>query len=212
MTHPHVLHATAALWSLSRSWPALHHARTRGTLDAADGLRGSVYGTRHATGGTPGGADLALIGAELERDRWARLAERTADQVIQACWLVRSAAPATERGGGPLRYVQRGLQVVAPATARDIGAYLGDADHAIRAALGVGDGRGHLPGVPCPGCDVRMLQTVETATRDAWIVLCGANCRCAGKQCPCSSTGTPHAGLPHAWTWAQLAARAEPAA
>lgn len=203
MTHPHVLYAQAALWSLARSWPLLRNAAAQASLDAADGIRSSVYGTRHATGGTPGGADLALATADLERERWARLAERVLDDVIQACWLIRSSAPATLAGGGPLAYVLRGLTVAPPATARDIGQYLRDADHAIRRALGIAEDRQDLPGVDCPSCGTRLLRALTAAPqREHWTVVCGAGCRCSGKGCGCG--GVQAYGVAHIWPWTHV--------
>jgi hypothetical protein len=209
VSHPHQLHATAALWSLRRSWPLLRHAAATAAVEAADGLHSTTYGSRYSPGTHSGGPLDAILADVARQQYWTNLTDQVRDKVTQACWLVRSALP--DRRGvrgpyGPFPYLAAALPHVDPATARDITGYLADADRTIRRALQLGDHREPLPGVDCPACSTRMLQVNTAAPNQAaWTVTCAAGCRCRGDACPCTTVGgQPAAGVRHIWPWAAV--------
>jgi hypothetical protein len=215
LTTPHQLHALDALWSLRRSWPLLRAAAAAVVLQPADGLHGRTYGSRHGTGGHSEGVLDALVADLDEQLRYQRLLDRVADEVAQACWLVRAALPELGRKGRPFPFLAAAIPGLPPATARDVAGYLAEADETIRHALRLDIARHPLVGVDCPGCMARMLEVHDAAPdRAGWLVVCAARCRCRGAACPCASLGVvPAAGVPHIWPWSSvLSARATEAA
>lgn len=207
MIHPYALHAYTALISLAASWPHLRRATAAVSLEASDCLRSPIYGLTRTSGISDGGILAAVQAGVTEHNRWTELRQHAADHVAQAVILARSAAPGIR--GGPLSTIAHALPAASPSTARDIGHYLWDADRAIRTRLALPPDRQLLVGVPCPVCEVRLLSACTTSPhRAAWTVLCGADCRCTGKTCPCVTSGSvPAYGVAHIWRWTVIAAR-----
>jgi hypothetical protein len=210
LPHPHQLHAFNALWSLRRSWPMLRAAASAVALQPADGLHGQTFGSRHGIGGHSGGALDALVEDLDEHERYGQLLDQVREHVIQACWLVRSGQPDVGRDAQALAYLAAAIPAATPATARDIAAYVRDADHIARSAVGRDLDRQPLVGADCPGCMARMLE-LHTAAPDRvqWTVVCAARCRCRGDRCPCAGRGVaPAADVPHIWPWIAVLAPA----
>lgn len=197
--HPWTLHATTALWSVRRSTAALHQCIASAALDAADGLHGQTYGSRHAVGGHGDGITTGL--AQLgQAAHWRHVDARAREHITQACWLARSDTGQPRDGRDLHAYLADALPAANPATARDIADHLTAADAAIRRTLRVGPDHWPLPAnPPCPTCGVRMLRAVTSApaSRD-WTVVCTAGCRCAGNDCPCGMD-QPTDRVPHIW-------------
>jgi hypothetical protein len=200
MTHPHLLHATAAAWSLHRSREQLAHAAERAAADIAaqamepaDGLQGwrPMVGRGGGGHGDPA-SGAALAGLAPPRiNRPALLASRTTETLT---WLANQlGAPDAY---DPLLRLDR-LDLT-PATAATLCRWYADLDGRIRQALGMGPDRMALPGVDCPACQVRQLYVQTAAPVDAQTVICSAGCLCIGGDCPC---GMPvrAVGVAHIW-------------
>jgi hypothetical protein len=198
-THPHVLHATAALWSLRRSWALLRTA----AQDHADADGYSLPSAWHPGSRSSGAGDgfaTAVLTATSTSSHYTRLTEQVTEQAAQARWLVVSALRDRAHTGPSLAVVAAGLPHVDPATAGDISRHLGQADTAIRRTLRIQPDHWPLPGnPPCPLCGVRLLRVQVSPSDSAdWTVVCTAGCRCRGDRCPCGMAITAQ-GVRHIW-------------
>lgn len=201
MTHPYVLHATAALWSLAAAWPLLQHAgHTVGTAYADDHGYVQAWRPNAGRGTTTLARDTKLATAAITDGPVAlyrALEERGRDAITQTRWLLASAGhgrPATWPG------LASGINAADPATARDIGRWLWPADDAIRAGLHLPQDHVHIPWNPaCPACGVRLLRAhIAAPDPSVWTVVCLAGCRCLGDGCPCGML-VQERGVPHIW-------------
>lgn len=205
MTHPHVLHATTALWSLRRSWPQLERAQKAAEAAAAETQdHGTLQAWRPGSGHS-GGPHDPLLAAVLDPPEsrtvaWlADLAERVRQHAEQARWLALSNLRRQPDGNSLLGQIHTALSHVDPLTARDIAQELGAADRAIRRALRIPPQEWPIWTPACPVCGLRQLH-VQTAAPDSseWTVICRGGCRCLGDGCPC---GMPirERGVVHIW-------------
>lgn len=193
MTHPHNLHAAAALWSYQRAAAELHRAVNNAALEAPDGLRSTTYGTRHPTAGH-GDPVLTLIITGRPADRLSQLANSTTSTLT---WLANHVAPGT---GNPTARLAAAIPTLPPTTASHIARWVAEADQRIRHELGLPPDEQTLPGNPrCPSCRQRLLR-VQTSAPDptAWTATCGASCACLGDRCRCGMP-TRIAGVEHIW-------------
>lgn len=135
MTHPHQLHATAALWSLRAARRALHAAIAAEAnalvLDPADGLRSPRYGSRFGSGGHSDPTASTLDAATARASRWEQLADRTTDTLR---WLADRLAPGA---GDPLGRLEAALPTMTVRQAEQLHQWLTELDGRIRVALGL---------------------------------------------------------------------------
>ncbi len=198
MTHPHNLHAEAALWSYRRAAAELAKAVNNTALEAPDGLRSTTYGTRHPATGH-GDPVLTLIITGRPVDHLGRLAESATSTLA---WLAQHTAPGP---GDPAARLTAAIPTLPPSTAAHIAQWAVEADQRIRRELALPPDEQPLPGNPrCPSCRQRLLR-VHTAAPDptAWTATCGAYCACLGNQCRCGMP-TRVAGVEHIWRRADL--------
>jgi hypothetical protein len=209
VTHPHRLHATAAGWSLHRSREQLTQAAAdeaaqiaaeirTARLEPAGGLRSTVYGSRHASGGHSDPVSrLLLLGVRPPRiNRPALLASRTTETLV---WLARTLdVPGLTTGLDPLALLMSAVPLLPPARSATLTRWLADLDDRIRTALALTADRQLIPGVDCPACQVRRLYVQTAAPVDVQTVICSAGCLCTGTDCPC---GMPvrAVGVAHIW-------------
>ncbi|MDR7278920.1 hypothetical protein [Catenuloplanes atrovinosus] len=210
MTHPHRLHATAAVWSLRAAWPHLAHAanaeRRELVQDDAGTLRAQVYGT--IGGGKThhsNGILNALLIAERRggHDRYQRLADSTRETMA---WLAGRILDDRYRPGDPvLTRLLDEIPRIPAAAAAEVAKWAAEADAAVRSALDFGTDHEPLVGVPCPACGSRRLAVRMSAPADRPVV-CAAGCACAGVGCGC---GMPERveGVGHIWLSAILTAK-----
>ncbi|MFI5839437.1 hypothetical protein ACIA8K_06955 [Catenuloplanes sp. NPDC051500] len=203
MTHPHRLHATAAVWSLRAAWPHLAHAaevERRQLLvdDDAGTLRAQVYGT---IGGSTmhhsNGILNAILGAERRTggDQLQRLVASTRETMI---WLAGRILDDRYRPGDPvLTALLEQIPLIPPVAAAEVARWVGEADSAVRAALQLGPDHEPLVGVPCPACGSRRLAVRMSAPADRSVV-CGGGCVCTGADCLCGMDERP-VGILHIW-------------
>ncbi len=223
MTHPHVLHALAALWSLHRAQQLLAEhrdavalaaprrttstrQRTLAELTAMDTLlrqerpdRFRLAGARVAA--SPAPAPVAVLDALRDADR--TLADTAA--LLAHVHRHRPLLRWTRDWDQPA-YAGRWVWLIAAASvaphgiAREIHALVDPVDARARAITGHGPDLWRLPlSPPCPACGLRLLR-VHTSPPDSrrWAVVCGSACRCGGEDCGC---GMPvrEARVRHIW-------------
>lgn len=178
--HPHQLHALTALHDCAAAIPALRLQATAAVLEAADGLRSTVYGSRYSGGGHSDGVFDAILAPIAARQHWQSHLDQLRDDLSQACWLVRSALPDLPRAT-PLPYLADGIRVAHPepypGLARELNGWLTGAARRAWRALQLPPPREPLPGAPCPRCATRLLEVCRTAFDPSdWTVTCAA-CR-----------------------------------
>lgn len=195
MTHPHQLHAQAALWSLRAARRALH-IRTEWTvsIDPTSAWRSPRYGTRTGTGGHSDPIGSALESAARDVDRYGTLAERTTATLAWLARGIRATGP-----GDPLGRIGDALPALLPAAAEQLQLWLAELDARVRQALDLNMlEREPLVGAACPACGVRLLYLQTAAPAACRSVVCAAGCRCAGEACTCGMD-EPTAGVLHIW-------------
>ena len=200
---PHHLDALAAAHSLQAARTRLAHlaaAEARQNADAAlhaaDGLRSTTYGQRHATGGhsDPVSGLLTAERRPVRVTRWADMVDRLTGKLG---WLADQihAGP----GPDPWRRLHDALPRMQAGTAAVVARHLHDEDTWVRNAVGLDPDRQPLPGTPeCPGCRQRRLELCTAGPETAWVVVCAARCLCGGQGCPCGMDGAVE-GAPHIW-------------
>ncbi|GAB7039720.1 MULTISPECIES: hypothetical protein [Catenuloplanes] len=207
MTHPHRLHATAALWSLRAAWPHLAHAanveRRQLVDDDAGTLRAQVYGaigggkTHHSNGILDA---LLRRGDSPGRDDMQRLAASTRETMA---WLAGRILDDRYRPGQPvLSTLLELMPQISPAAAAEVAKWVDEADCEIRNALALGNDHEPLVGVPCPACGSRRL-VVRTSAPSDRPVACAADCMCAGAGCRCGTKDRAQ-GVGHIWAFSAL--------
>jgi hypothetical protein len=201
VTHPHQLHAAAALWSLRRARRALTAATARENasvaISAASTLRSPRYGVRHGSGGHSDPIGDALATAADRADARARQLERLAERTnATLAWIAQHVAAGH---GDPLPRLLDAVPALQPGTALEVTRWAVEADERVRQALYLGPDRMPLVGVPCPYCGTRRLEAQTSSwDRGCWTVVCAAGCTCTGPKCAC---GMPVRvlGVLHIW-------------
>lgn len=201
VSHPHVLSATSAAWSLTAALAQLHDRARQEARDIAMEvpavLRSSSWGRRHALGGHGDPTtDAALSGTATTRiNRYAVLLDGVTEHIGQmaGCW--------PDTVGDPLERIRAAVGVMRPRVAARTGEALEHLDGKIRRRLGILPDLAPVPGnPPCPACRLQMLRVQTSAPHPAeWTVICTAGCTCRGTDCGC---GMPvrESGVPHIWT------------
>ncbi len=206
--HPALLHARAALWSLSRALQSLTvAAHARHQADAAWDDLGTLQAWQPGTGGSGGHADpvptavLDHIGPGgtnpyASRHRWT---------METATWAARQLlATRYAEGGDPLVQLRQHLPAMTPPAADAMRRWIEDEDTAVRRLLGERDDRQLLPGVPCPACDSAGALALRSSAPEAErVVVCTQLCPCIGQACPCGM-GVRAAGAAHVWTLGEV--------
>lgn len=147
MTHPHQLHAQAAIHSLRAARAALdvqtvivQRERGLALVEAPDGLRSQIYGNRRGAGGRPGDptASAAINGtAESTSSRrlTARVERLAASCTATLAWLATKLGVAGD--GDPLDRLAAAVPKLRPSTAEQLTLWVADEDQRIRRALGL---------------------------------------------------------------------------
>jgi len=212
MTHPHVLHAGAALWSLwrAREHLAEHretilirrpqlgpiHARPRSLaqLAALDALlrderpdRGALAGAKMAAGPAPVAPGLLDLDREI-RDVLVDVHQLLA-HIHRGHHLIRHS-PHWDLYAGRRTWLVAATSVAPPGIAAEIRALVEPVDARARAIAGVGPDRAPHPDNPrCPACRTRLVR-VQTSAPDPrhWTAVC------TNPACWCLGPGDPAAG------------------
>lgn len=215
--HPHVLHARAALWSLSAALTRLHaaaHAAARAAAEQGDA--GTLQAWRPGAGIHAVGRGDQLLDAVIRHvggttNPYADRAHRTADTIrwIGQAALGQAYRPDLDMLGQLLEH----LPAMRPATAAHLARWLDEEDRAVRRLLGDPDDRQLLPVIACPSChSVGVLALRTSAPAAAQVIVCTAGCWCAGQGCGCRM-GVEAEGAEHVWTIIEMrASSAEEAA
>jgi hypothetical protein len=207
VTHPHQLHARAALWSMHATWPKLQAAqRAAAAADRADGDRGTLQAWRPGSGIHSAQHGDALLDAVIRFDHpgavnpYAVRAQR-AGETLQ--WIMRTLLGFPARD--PLIAIQALLPLhLDPAAARNIAAWIEDEDRAARRLLGERTDHRAVPELACPHCStVGALALRVSAPRDQRVAVCTAGCTCDGPGCGCGM-GTEVQGVAHIWTTTEM--------
>lgn len=147
MTHPHQLHAQAALWSLKAARQHLdvqvtiaHRERGLALVDAADGLHSQTFGNRHAPGGAHSDptATAALDGTAAARSSsrlTVRVKQLAASVTATLSWLAQRLG--AHGSGDPLDRLQAIAERLQPSTAAQLALWIADEDRRLRQALGL---------------------------------------------------------------------------
>lgn len=205
MTPYHLQHALAAAWSLQAARRRLAdlaaveaRQNARGLTDAADGLRSTTYGQRHATGGhSDPVSGLLTAGTRPARQTWwADLLHRSSDKLNWLAQQLDGRRPEAAFGMDPIARILAAVPKVQPGTARVAAQHLADEDTWVRAAVGMPAGGTPLTGVPCPRCGIRQLTAHTDGPAEVWTVTCP--CVCVGAGCPCGMPGAVE-GVAHIW-------------
>jgi hypothetical protein len=192
VTHPHQLHAAAALWSLRRARRALTAAAARENasvaISAASTLRSPRYGVRHGSGGHSDPIGDALATAYDRADARARQLEGLADRTnATLAWIAQHVTPGP---GDPLPRLLDAVPGLPSSTAHQVTRWAAEADDRVRQVLYLGPDRAPLVGVPCPYCGTRRLEAqISSWDRNCWTVVCAAGCTCTGPGCSCEHAG-----------------------
>ena len=205
---PHHLDALAAAHSLQAARTRLAHLaaaearqNTDAALHAADGLRSTTYGQRHATGGhsDPVSGLLTAERRPVRVTRWADLLHRSSGKLDWLAGHLDRRSPEAAFGMDPIARILAVVPKVQPGTAALIARHLHDEDQWVRNAVGLDPDRQPLPGAPeCPGCRQRRLELCTSGPETAWVVVCAARCLCGGAGCGCGMDGAVE-GAPHIW-------------
>jgi hypothetical protein len=209
VTHPHVLHAEAALWSLRCARQLLADQVDREAADngaqllaAAPILTSPTWGTRHAVGGHGDPTGLLVLGELSTRvTTWSERAHRLGRRLG---WLADQVD-----GGGRGDPLARIATLIGASAARSapvvaiVARHLADEDRWIRDALALDPEETVLPGTQCPACGHRPLRALPTG-RAGGVVVCRPGCTCSGEGCGC---GMPvlAPGVGHIWATSALA-------
>lgn len=207
MTSPHHLHATAAAWSLQAACgrlTTLAAAEARqnaaGLVDAADGLRSTTYGQRHATGGhsDPVSGLLTAGHGPARVTLWADRIQTTERRLggIADMYRLGGTGPALSRIHTALPTLRLGHRAMGL-----LALHLADEDELVRGWLAQPPYRDPIPGA-CPGCGQRRLEVTTVGAAHARTVVCAAGCRHT-PGCPCPG-GLD--GVRHIWPRAQVLA------
>lgn len=207
MTHPHRLHATAAVWSLRSAWPHLTHAAQQARHVLSTGDAGTLRAWAPSTGGgTTVHHSDGILGALLANpgqraaDRLDRIATSTRETII---WVAQKVLRDDYRPGDPvLTRLLEEIPRITPAAAAEVARWVDEADTAVRSALGMADDHEPLVGVACPACGSRRL-AVRTSAPTHRPVVCAAGCTCAGAGCECGMA-EPVEGVGHIWVRTKL--------
>lgn len=188
MTHPHQLHAAAALWSLRRARRALTAAAARENasvaISAASTLRSPRYGVRHGSGGHSDPIGDALATAADRADARSRQLQHIAERTnATLAWIAQHVTPGI---GDPLPRLLDAVPGLRPSTAHQVTRWAAEADARVRQALHLGPDRLPLVGAACPRCGTRRLEAQTSSwDRGCWTVVCAAGCTCVGRGCAC---------------------------
>jgi hypothetical protein len=207
MTHPHQLHALAALWSLRAARQRLTIAaaiedreNALAALEPADGLRSQTYGSRGGSGGhgDPVAGAALTVSTSVRTNRAAALDRRILSTLS---WLADSiAGQLGAHRPDPDVLLTQLVTGLSPATAAHLTRWVTEADQQIRKHLGLGQDLMPAPGNrPCPACQVRQLYVQTSAPiASEHTIVCRAGCLCRGDGCTCDMPVKVQ-GVAHIW-------------
>lgn len=195
VTHPAHLHATAALWSLTRALQQLTVAAHAHDQAAADADLGTLQAWRPGTAGHGSGHGDTLLEAITRHTGRNEYRERFARTMDTAAWIAQKLLG----DGDPLVRLRYAVPTMTPLAADNTRRWIQDEDTAVRRLLGEPDDHQPLPGVACPACDQRTLHLRTSAPPAEQVIECaGRLCVCIGQKCGCGMT-VPAAGVGHIW-------------
>jgi hypothetical protein len=167
VTHPHQLHAQAALWALDGALVLLadradqeDRAIAAEYATAAVPLRSPAYGHRQALGGhgDPTAEAAGMLGAPPRQNRWTDLEVEVQQQLLTV-----AAKLPGDGWWNPVAHLRAALPTMSERSAAATAQLADRIDARIRRLLVEPDDRLRLPRVPCPACDTAGMLVLRTS-------------------------------------------------